>query len=201
LSWRLSVVVALFAIPTVRSPRKTFANAMRTGGFYNPELAATASVARGLGATMAVVATLAQWDALLQEDYIMKELVQAVDNSTPFKDKLTRKGMTEGRRRVYAVKVGMSQGQGARAEGGQMPQYGAGEYQNVYVTSKYNYAPFKVTGQSLEFSTRAAFVEFGMQILKDTKEGLNNFTGRQCWGDGSGKLALINNGAGYAPRR
>jgi hypothetical protein len=163
-----------------------------------PSWQATASVARGLGATMAVVATLAQWDALLQEDYIMKELVQAVDNSTPFKDKLTRKGMTEGRRRVYAVKVGMSQGQGARAEGGQMPQYGAGEYQNVYVTSKYNYAPFKVTGQSLEFSTRAAFVEFGMQILKDTKEGLNNFTGRQCWGDGSGKLALINNGAGYA---
>src|SRR3954466_16100183 len=106
--------------------------------------------------------------------------------------------MTSGRRRVYAVKVGMSQGQGARAEGGTMPQYGAGEYQNVYVTSKYNYAPFKVTGQSLEFSTRAAFVEFGMQILKDTKEGLNNFVGRQCWGDGQGTLALINNGAGYA---
>ena len=35
-----------------------------------------------------------------------------------------------------------------------------------------------------------------MQILKDTKEGLNNYTGRQCWGDGSGTLALVN-GAGF----
>lgn len=193
----LAICFAIAAWPTGKSPRNSFSRALRTGGFSNPTLAALAGTASSIGATMAVIATLAQWDALLQEDYIMKELVQAVDNSTPFKDKLQRKGMTEGRRRVYAVKVGMSQGQGARAEGGQMPQYGAGEYQNVYVTSKYNYAPFKVTGQSLEFSTRAAFVEFGMQILKDTKEGLNNFAGRQCWGDGSGKLALINNGAGY----
>lgn len=191
------VMIALFAIFTGNSPRKGFREALRTGGFFNPSIRAIATSAHGLGATMALVATLAQWDALLQEDYIQKELVQAVDNSTPFKDKLVRKGMTSGRRRVYAVKVGMSQGQGARAEGGQMPQYGAGEYQDVYVTSKYNYAPFKVTGQSLEFSTRAAFVEFGMQILKDTKEGLNNFVGRQCWADGQGTLALVNNGAGY----
>ena len=192
----LAIGFALIAIATGQSPRKNFANALRNGGFSNPSLASLAGTASTLRATMAVVATLAQWDALLQEDYIKKELVSAIDNSTPFKDKLTRKGMTEGRRRVYAVKVGASQGQGARAEGGTMPQYGAGEYQNVYVTSKYNYAPFKVTGQSLEFSTRAAFVEFGMQILKDTKEGLNNFTGRQCWADGQGTLAQVN-GAGF----
>jgi len=160
--------------------------------FKSPQLALLAATAATLNAEMALIATLAQWDALLQEDYIQKELVSAVDNSTPFKDKLARKGMTEGRRRVYAVKIGMSQGQGARAEGGTMPQYGVGAYANVYVTSKYNYAPFKVTGQSLEFSTRAAFVEFGMQILKDTKEGLNNFVGRQCWGDGAGKLGIVN---------
>lgn len=139
-----------------------------------------------------ITVTTTEWDKLLQEDYIQKEIVSAVDNSTPFKDRLGRKGMTHGRQRVYAVKVGMSQGQGARAENASMPAYGAGEYKNATVTSKYNYAPFQVTGQSLEFSTRAAFVEFGMQLLKDTKEGLNNFVGRQCWGDGSGKLALMN---------
>jgi hypothetical protein len=166
--------------------------------FHDPILGEASARARAIGAVMVVSATLAAWDALLQEDYIQKELVQAVDNSTPFKDKLQRKGNTAGRRRIYPVKVGMSQGQGARAEGGTMPGYGAGDYQDAIITSKYNYAPFKITGQSLEFSTRAAFVEFGMQILKDTKEGMNNYTGRQCWGDGSGTLALINNGAGYA---
>lgn len=141
-----------------------------------------------------IVATTTQWDALLQEDYVQEEIVDAINLATPFKDKLQRKGMTSGRERVYPVKVGASQGSGARAEGAVMPNYGAGDYQNAKVTAKYNYAPFKVTGQSLEFGTKKAFVEFGMQILKDTKEALRLFTGRQCWSDGSGKLALLNNG-------
>jgi hypothetical protein len=138
------------------------------------------------------VATTENWDALLEEDYVQGQIVSAVNTATPFRDKLKRVGMTAGRRRVYAAKVGTSQGQGARAEGAQMPVYGAGEYQDVLVSAKYNYAPFKITGQSEEFSDRAAFVRFGMQILKDTKEGMRLFTGRQSWGDGQGKLALVN---------
>jgi hypothetical protein len=168
-------------------------------GFHDLNIGAIAALASNLDATMAgITVTTTEWDKLLQEDYIKDEIVEAIDNSTPFKDKLQRKGMIGGRKRVYPVKVGASQGQGARAEDASMPNYGAGEYRNAEVNAKYNYAPFKVTGQSLEFTTRAAFVEFGMQLLKDTKEGMQNFTGRQCWGDGSGKLALINNGAGYA---
>lgn len=167
--------------------------------FNSPLIGAIALLAASLDAQQAgIVVTTTQWDQLLQEDYVQGEIVEAIDTSTPFKDKLARKSMVGGRERNYPVKVGASQGQGARAENAAMPGYGGGEYKNVLVTAKYNYAPFKVTGQSLEFTTRAAFVEFGMQLLKDTKEGLGNFTGRQCWGDGSGKLALINNGAGYA---
>ena len=33
-----------------------------------------------------------------------------------------------------------------------------------------------------------------MKILSDTKEGMRLFTGRQCWADGQGTLALTNNG-------
>lgn len=139
-----------------------------------------------------ITATLAQWDALLQEDYVTGQIVDAINTATPFKDELKRVGMTSGRERTYAVKVGASQGQGARAEGAGMPVYGAGEYVDATVRAKYNYAPFKITGQSLEFGTKKAFVEFGLQILKDTKEGLRLFTGRQCWGDGQGIVALIN---------
>lgn len=144
------------------------------------------------------VATLANWDALLQEDYVQGKIVSAVNTATPFRDTLKRTSIIGGRRRIYGTKVGTSQAGGARPEGAAMPDYGAGEYQDVIVQAKYNYAPFKITGQAEEFSTKAAFVEFGMQILKDTQEGLKLFTGRQCWGDGTGTLALINNGAGYA---
>jgi hypothetical protein len=63
-----------------------------------------------------IVVTTTQWDQLLQEDYVNGEIVEAIDNSTPFKNKLTRKGMVGGRERNYPVKVGASQGQGARAE-------------------------------------------------------------------------------------
>lgn len=144
------------------------------------------------------VASLANWDALLQEDYIQGQIVDAINTATPFKDELKRVGMTSGRERVYSAKVGASQGQGARAEGAAMPQYGAGEYQPVKVQAKLNYAPFKITGPSEEFGSKKSFVEFGLQILRDTKEGLRLYTGRQCWGDGQGILAEINNGGGYA---
>lgn len=144
------------------------------------------------------VANLANWDALLEEDYVKGQIVEAINTATPFRDELRRVGMTSGRERVYATKVGASQGQGARAEGSTMPNYGAGEYQNVKVQAKYNYAPFKITGQSEEFGTKKAFIEFGLQVLQDTKEGLRLFTGRQCWGDGQGTLGMVDGGGNVA---
>ena len=136
-----------------------------------------------------VTATLAQWDALLQEDYVTGQIVEAINVATPFKDELKRVGTTSGRERLYPVQVGASQGTGARAEGATMPAYGAGDYVDVAVRARYNYSPFKITGQSLEFGSKKAFVEFGLRILKDTKQGLKLSIGRQCWGDGQGILA------------
>jgi hypothetical protein len=142
--------------------------------------------------------TSAQWDALLQENYVLENIVDAINKATIFKTKLGRKRMSHGRRDIYSVMVGTHQGVGARAENAKLPQYGGGIYQDAIVTSKYNYAQSYITGQAKVFSSQKAFVEFATRLLKDTKEGLTLDIGRQCWGDGSGTLALINNGAGYA---
>jgi hypothetical protein len=139
-----------------------------------------------------------QWDALLQENYVIDSIVDAINKATVFKSKLGRKRMSYGRRDIYSVNVGTHQGVGARAENARLPQYGAGQYQDAIVTSKYNYAQAYITGQSKSFSTRKAFVDFAMRLIKDTKEGMTLDIGRQCWGDGSGTLALVNNGGGYA---
>ncbi len=139
-----------------------------------------------------IVVTKTEWDALLQEDYVQEGIVSAVNKATPFKSKLRRKGMTSGRRRIYPVQVGMSQGNGARGENEDMPDYGAEEFVDAIVSAKYNYGTFKVTGPSMEFSTRKAWVEFGDRQLKGTKEGMTQDVGRQCWSDGSGKLCLVN---------
>lgn len=145
-----------------------------------------------------ITVTKAQWDALLQEDYVMDGIVEAVNKATPFKSKLRRKGMTAGRRRIYPVQVGMSQGNGARGELDDTPDFGAEEFVDAIVQAKYNYGTFKVSGPALEFSSRKAWVEFGDRQMQGCKEGLTQNIGRQCWGDGSGKLAQVNNGAGYA---
>jgi hypothetical protein len=139
-----------------------------------------------------IVVTKAQWDALLQEDYVMDGIVSAVNKATPFKTKLRRKGMTTGRRRIYPVQVGMSQGNGARGEGEDMPDYGAEEFVDAIVQAKYNYGTFKVTGPSMEFSNRKSWAEFADRQMQGCKEGLTQDIGRQCWSDGSGKLGQVN---------
>lgn len=136
--------------------------------------------------------TSAQWDALLQENYIMKNVVDAINKATIFKSKLQRKRMSHGRRDIYPVMLGTHQGVGARAENSALPQYGGGVYQDVIVTSKYNYAQSYITGQAKVFSSQKAFVQFAMRLMKDTKEGLTLDIGRQMWGDGSGTLGTLN---------
>lgn len=135
--------------------------------------------------------TSAQWDALLQENYILKNVVDAINKATVFKTKLQRKRMSHGRRDIYPVMLGVHQGVGARAENTALPQYGGGVYADVIVTSKYNYAQSYITGQAKVFSSQKAFVQFAMRLMRDTKEGMTLDIGRQMWGDGSGTLALV----------
>jgi hypothetical protein len=139
-----------------------------------------------------------QWDQLLQENYVLKDVVDALNKSTVFKSKLNKKRTSSGRRDIYAVMLGVHQGVGARAENAKLPAAGRGQYEDAIVTTKYNYAQLYITGQAKEFSTRKAFVDFAMRILRDTKEGLTLDFARQSWSDGTGRIGLVNNGAGYA---
>jgi hypothetical protein len=171
---------------------------MRSYTFKNPALGALAAIAASTGATMAFEVTSSQWDQLLQENYVMQDIAEAINKATVFKEKLKRKRTSSGRRDIYPVQLGVHQGVGARAEMAKLPAAGRGQYEDVIITTKFNYAQLLITGQAKEFSTRKAFVDFAMRILKDTKEGLTLDIARQQWGDGTGRMALINNGAGYA---
>lgn len=147
---------------------------------------------------MAFEVSTSQWDQLLQENYVLKDVVDAINKATVFKSKLNRKRTSSGRRDIYPVMLGVHQGVGARAENAKLPAAGRGQYEDAIVTTKYNYAQLYITGQAKEFSTRKAFVDFAMRILRDTKEGLTLDLARQSWSDGTGRIALVNNGAGYA---
>lgn len=137
-------------------------------------------------------ATAAALDALLQEDYIQKDIAEAINTATVFKNKLGRKSTMGGRRAVYPVQVGLMQGIGARAEMAPLPQYGAAPYLDATVTTFANYGRYIVSGQGEVFSSRQAFVDFVSRMVRDTKEGLTVDLGRQCWADGTGTIALVN---------
>lgn len=147
---------------------------------------------------MAFEVSTSQWDQLLQENYVLKDVVDAINKATVFKSKLNRKRTSSGRRDIYPVMLGVHQGVGARAENAKLPAAGRGQYEDAIITTKYNYAQLYITGQAKEFSTRKAFVDFAMRILRDTKEGLTLDLARQSWSDGTGRIALVNNGGGYA---
>jgi hypothetical protein len=137
-------------------------------------------------------ATAAALDALLQEDYIQKDIADAINTATVFKNKLTRKSTLGGRRAVYPVQLGLMQGVGARAEMAPLPQYGAAPYLDATVNTFANYGRYIVSGQGEVFSSRNAFVDFVSRMVRDTKEGLTVDLGRQCWADGTGTIALVN---------
>lgn len=139
------------------------------------------------------VVTRAAWDAVLQEDYVTDGLREAVNTATPFFDELERKATTHGRERVSLLQIGLAQGNGARAEGGTMPDAGAGDYRNVICGTKYNYASVKITGPAeASLNTAAAFMDGATRLIKDAKTGFKLNLARQSWGDGQGILALIN---------
>lgn len=186
------LALALVAIAVVAClPHPAFAHAVPTLTqlHQNPHF-----MILGAGA---IEVTTSQWDQLLQENYVLKDIVDAINKATIFKDKLKRKRTSAGRRDIYPVMVGVHQGVGARAENAKLPAAGAGQYQDAIVTTKYNYAQLYITGQAKEFSTRKAFVDFAVRLLRDTKEGMTLDIARQSWGFGTGTIALVNNGGGY----
>lgn len=136
--------------------------------------------------------TSATFDALLKEDYIRDDIVDAINKATVFKSKLTRSETIDGRRAIYPVMTQVAQGNGSRAEGAPLPNFGGGTYQDAIVNTFSHYARFLVTGQAEVFSSRNAFVQFVERTLKDTKEGLTLNIARQSWSDGSGTIALVN---------
>lgn len=136
--------------------------------------------------------TASTFDALLKEDYIRQDIVDAINKATVFKSKLNRTETIDGRRAIYPVMTQVAQGNGSRAEGAPLPNFGGGVYQDAIVNTFSHYARFIVTGQAEVFSSRNAFVQFVERTLKDTKEGLTLNIARQSWSDGSGTIALVN---------
>jgi len=132
-------------------------------------------------------------DGILKDDYVLDRIVDAINRSTVLYSRLRTEATTHGRKFIFAVQFGTSQGVGARAEDTDLPDPGFGEYDQAFGNVKYLYSTLYITGPAIEATrgNRAAFADALKQALKDARDGLVMDLQRQMWGDGSGAIGRV----------
>src|SRR5690606_6352778 len=132
-------------------------------------------------------------DGILKDDYVLQQIIDVINRSTVLFSRLRTQATTHGRKFIFAVQLGTSQGVGARPENVQLPNPGFGEYEQAHGNVKYLYSTLYITGPAIEATrgNRAAFADALKQALKDARDGLKLDMQRQVWGDGSGCLGTV----------
>jgi hypothetical protein len=132
-------------------------------------------------------------NGLLKDDYVLNQIVDTVNRSTALLSKIKSEKTTAGRKFIFPVQFGTSQGVGARAENKTLPDYGFGEYEQATGNVKYLYSTLMITGQSIAATkgSKAAFADVLKQALKDARDGLKLDVQRQVWSDGTGIIAKV----------
>ncbi|MCY3623071.1 MAG: phage major capsid protein [Gammaproteobacteria bacterium] len=137
--------------------------------------------------------TMSTIDAILKLDYIMDSIVDTVNRSTWFLSQIKREKMTGGKKFIYSFRTGLAEGQGNRAEDVQLPNFGAGSYEEISYYVRYQYATLRLTGPSMATSNKpaAAYVSILNNALKDVRQGFFLETYFQTIGAESGVVALV----------
>jgi hypothetical protein len=130
-------------------------------------------------------------NGLLKDDYVLNQIIDTVNKSTALLSKIKSEKTTAGRKFIFPVQFGVSQGVGSRAENKTLPDYGFGEYEQATGNVKYLYSTLMITGQSIAATkgSKAAFADVLKQALKDARDGLKLDVQRQVWSDGTGIIA------------
>jgi hypothetical protein len=97
-----------------------------------------------------------------------------------------------GKNFTFPIHVTRNEGIGSRAEGGALPAAGAQGYESAVLPNKYSYARIELTGQTIEASKKneRAFVKALSSEMKGALRDAKANQNRQCYGDGSGALAV-----------
>lgn len=99
----------------------------------------------------------------------------------------------EGRAAVLSINTGRNHGVGARAELGTLPAAGRQGYSEQRVNLKYNYGSIKISGPLMRSmgTDQGSFTRPLQSETTGVIRDLKNDVNRQCYGDGTGKIAPI----------
>ena len=142
------------------------------------------------GADADVTSTI---DAILKLDYIMDKMVDTVNKSTWFLSQINREKMTGGKKFIFTIQTGVAEGQGNRPEGGKLPDYGAGVYEEASYHVRFQYATMRLTGPAMAVSNKrsAAYASILTNALKDVRNGFMLETYAQTMGQETGVIAKV----------
>jgi hypothetical protein len=144
-----------------------------------------------------MAATRTTIDAILKEFYegVMRK---QLNSEIKLFDKLKASDkMFSGRRVVFPVHLGRNVGVGARGESAILPAAGSQTPVECRITAKYNYGRLDITGQAIE-SGKHAFLEGLALEVEGLKDDFAFELGRQSYGGGDGRLAIMDTGAASA---
>jgi len=129
-------------------------------------------------------------------DPMLKEAYEGVVRETINQNVVAFKVLDEsdrpwaGRHVRFPAHTSRNSGVGARAENATLPTAGQQGYDEVRITSTYQYGRFSVSGQAMK-SSKNAFAEALSSELQGITDDLINDLGRQTHGTGDGRLAQM----------
>jgi len=139
--------------------------------------------------------TLTAFDAAMKDVYgpRIEEQLNIVNPLLDWIDENDSADWT-GRQVIYPIHVSRNQGVGASAEGDPLPAAGNQGYATVKIAEKFNYGRVELTGQVIKSSlqNKGAFTRAMEAEVKGLVRDLANERERQCFGSGTGILALTN---------
>ena len=130
-------------------------------------------------------------DGILKEDYVINNIKDTVNMQTYFMSRLKQRKTTAGRRFVFSVRMATGEGQGFRAEDQDLPDAGYGDYQQASGNCTHQYGRFRITGQAMHATNRAAFTEALGTAIKNTRDGYKLTSYRALWGHQDGVIAEV----------
>lgn len=137
-------------------------------------------------------ADLSRLDAILKDRPIADAIQKAINDATPFMERINQTLTLSGRKGIFPVQFGVNEGVYARGDKESFGDSQVNKPDLAEVQAKFIYALFEISGPTIS-ATRdnpGSFEEALALSLENTITGLQLDLSRQVIGDGSGTIAL-----------
>lgn len=132
-------------------------------------------------------------NTLLRHEDVKSDVVKAFKYANVLLGKMKSSKSTHGELSIFNVQLGLSPSAGSRRENQALPAPGFAEFKRAQVDMVNQYGRAQVSGPAMAAAegAKGPIKSLVQRILTNAKDGLIHDRQRQMWGDGTGKLGLV----------